>query len=138
MIHTKPVIPSIFTCSLLIRCVLLLLESTEKRSILLPPYCELSKESTSGSINRSVFFWLTSLFIGGYQRVLSLGDLCPLDPQLQCQKLQERFNPAWTMVGTGIYLLYQKDFRIDSSLKCMTRLVRTLCSRRGSQSNFGK
>lgn len=98
MIHTKPVISSIFTCSLLIRCVLLLLESTEKRSILLPPYCELSKESTSGSIDRSVFFWLTSLFIGGYQRVLSLGDLYPLDPQLQCHQLQERFNPAWDKV----------------------------------------
>lgn len=28
-IHTKPVVPSILTCSLLIRCILLLLESTE-------------------------------------------------------------------------------------------------------------
>ncbi|KAI9845011.1 MAG: hypothetical protein M1837_005155 [Sclerophora amabilis] len=75
-----------------------ILESTEKRSILVPPYKEYPKEATSGTLSRSVFFWLSSLFVNGYKHVLSLGDLFPLDKKLYSERLQNDMQLAWDKV----------------------------------------
>lgn len=95
MLSEHRAIPIVFTCTMVLRCVLVILESTEKRNILIQPYKEYPKESTSGTFNRSVFYWLSSLFINGYKNVLSLGDLFPLDKNLYSEKLQSEFQSAW-------------------------------------------
>jgi len=88
-------IPVLFTCGIALQCVMIVLESTEKRGILIQPYRNVSRETTSGIVNRSLFFWLTSLFITGYRGILSLKDLYPLDSQLRSQQLHEALQRAW-------------------------------------------
>ncbi|KAK0370729.1 ABC transporter [Colletotrichum limetticola] len=57
-----------------------------------------SREVTSGTFNRSVFFWLTSLFINGYRNILQLDDLYPLDPKLASEPLYRKLAGAWDQV----------------------------------------
>ncbi|OHE98019.1 ABC transporter [Colletotrichum orchidophilum] len=91
-------IPAVFTCTLVVRTVMIILESTEKRQILVPQHKGYSKEVTSGTFNRSVFFWLTSLFINGYRNILRLDDLYPLDPKLASEPLFRKLTDAWDQV----------------------------------------
>jgi ATP-binding cassette, subfamily C (CFTR/MRP), member 1 len=88
-------VPVLFTCSLAVRAVMLVLESTEKRSILVPAHKGCSEEVTSGAISRSVFFWLTSLFVSGYKKILEMDDLYPLDPKLGSEGLNKALSAAW-------------------------------------------
>ncbi|KAK1984403.1 ABC transporter [Colletotrichum cereale] len=78
--------------------VMVLLESTEKRRILVPQHKGYSKEVTSGTISRSVFFWLTSLFVNGYRNILRLGDLYSLDPKLASEPLSRKLANDWDKV----------------------------------------
>ncbi|KAI8314010.1 ABC transporter atnG [Colletotrichum sp. SAR11_59] len=94
MLGPNQTIPAIFTCTLALRAVMILLESTEKRRILVPQHKGYSKEVTSGTFNRSVFFWLTSLFINGYRNILKLEDLYPLDPKLASEPLYKKLADA--------------------------------------------
>ncbi|KAI8283986.1 ABC transporter atnG [Colletotrichum sp. SAR 10_98] len=94
MLGPNQTIPAIFTCTLALRAVMILLESTEKRRILVPQHKGYSKEVTSGTFNRSVFFWLTSLFINGYRNILKLEDLYPLDPKLASEPLYRKLADA--------------------------------------------
>ncbi|KAI8257462.1 ABC transporter [Colletotrichum sp. SAR 10_77] len=98
MLGPNQTIPAIFTCTLALRAVMILLESTEKRRILVPQHKGYSKEVTSGTFNRSVFFWLTSLFINGYRNILKLEDLYPLDPKLASEPLYKKLAHAWDQV----------------------------------------
>ncbi|KAF5511663.1 ABC transporter atnG [Colletotrichum siamense] len=98
MLGPNQTIPAIFTCTLALRAVMILLESTEKRRILVPQHKGYSKEVTSGTFNRSVFFWLTSLFINGYRNILKLEDLYPLDPKLASEPLYKKLADAWGQV----------------------------------------
>ncbi|KAI8293031.1 ABC transporter atnG [Colletotrichum sp. SAR11_240] len=98
MLGPNQTIPAIFTCTLALRTVMILLESTEKRRILVPQHKGYSKEVTSGTFNRSVFFWLTSLFINGYRNILKLEDLYPLDPKLASEPLYKKLADAWDQV----------------------------------------
>ncbi|KAK2049863.1 ABC transporter [Colletotrichum somersetense] len=78
--------------------VMVLLESTEKRRILVPRHKGYSKEVTSGTFNRSVFFWLTLLFVNGYRNILRLDDLYPLDPELASGPVYRKLADAWNKV----------------------------------------
>ncbi|EQB44229.1 ABC transporter [Colletotrichum gloeosporioides Cg-14] len=98
MLGPNQTIPAIFTCTLALRAVMILLESTEKRRILVPQHKGYSKEVTSGTFNRSVFFWLTSLFTNGYRNILKLEDLYPLDPKLASEPLYKKLADAWDQV----------------------------------------
>ncbi|KAI8155534.1 ABC transporter [Colletotrichum sp. SAR 10_70] len=101
MLGPNQTIPAIFTCTLALRAVMILLESTEKRRILVPQHKGYSKEVTSGTFNRSVFFWLTSLFINGYRNILKLEDLYPLDPKLASEPLYKKLADAWDQARPG-------------------------------------
>ncbi|KAK1689141.1 ABC transporter [Colletotrichum godetiae] len=98
MLGSHQTIPAVFTCTLAVRAVMILLESTEKRRILVSQHKGYSKEVTSGTFNRSVFFWLTSLFINGYRNILRLDDLYPLDPKLASEPLYRKLADAWDQV----------------------------------------
>ncbi|GKT57765.1 ABC multidrug transporter [Colletotrichum tofieldiae] len=98
MLGSHRIIPAVFTCTLALRAVMILLESTEKRRILVPQHKGYSKEVTSGTFNRSVFFWLTSLFVNGYRHILRLDDLYPLDPKLASGPLYRKLADAWDKV----------------------------------------
>ncbi|RFU80509.1 abc transporter [Trichoderma arundinaceum] len=91
-------IPAVFTTSLALRAVMLLLESTEKRAILLEEYKNVSEEGASGPYSLGVFYWLSSLFFAGYRKVLMHEDLYPLDDELRSELLAKRMLEAWGKV----------------------------------------
>ncbi|CAM1501184.1 Fc.00g103460.m01.CDS01 [Cosmosporella sp. VM-42] len=98
MLGSSPTTQAIFTCTLALRAVLLVLESTEKRSILISDHTGCSKEATSGTLNRGVFFWLTPLFLKGHKNILTLEDLYPLDEKLRSEHLHKTLTDAWDKV----------------------------------------
>ncbi|KAG9258286.1 multidrug resistance-like protein [Emericellopsis atlantica] len=89
---------SLLTASLTLRAVILLLESTEKRSYLLPEYRSVSAETTSGPINTSLFWWLNPLFLRGYRSLLHYDHLGRLDEELESERLAVRLRHAWRNV----------------------------------------
>lgn len=85
---------ALFHSSIALRAILLILESIEKRGILLPPHKTASSEVIKGPLNRGVFFWVTTLFLRGYTHILKLEDLYPLDPKMHSQDLCEILKAA--------------------------------------------
>ena len=91
---TSP-IPALFTTILALKAMMLILESTEKRSILLDGHRDVAPESVSGPYNLGVFYWLSTLFFTGYRKVLDRNDLYPLDEELRSKKLAMTMVDAW-------------------------------------------
>ncbi|RAK74447.1 putative multidrug resistance protein [Aspergillus fijiensis CBS 313.89] len=76
--------------------LLLVLETVDKRACLYDAFrSRYPPESTSGIINRSFFWWLSPLFVRGYRKNLSLGDLDRVDQELSAGPLHERMQVAW-------------------------------------------
>jgi len=61
----REVVAGIFTASVGVKAVVIVLEGLGKRSILLEAWREASRESTSGVFNRSLFWWLNGLLVSG-------------------------------------------------------------------------
>ncbi len=93
-------IPIVFTYTLALRTILIVLESTEKRRLLGPQHACISPEATSGAFSRVLFIWLTSLFAKGYRRVLKLQDLYQLTDELSSERLHKVFQKAWNDGGS--------------------------------------
>ncbi|KZL81674.1 abc transporter [Colletotrichum incanum] len=107
--------PALFTVSLALRFLMLAHESAGKRRILLPDYRAYAKSATASTLSRSTFFWLRSLFIGGYKRNIALRDLDPLEPGLESEPLYRSYRNAWEKVpdktaGGVLYLTWLKVF----------------------------
>jgi ATP-binding cassette subfamily C (CFTR/MRP) protein 1 len=85
--HVEPAILGLFTADVVIKVVLLLLESMSKRSYLKAPYNSYSPETTSGIFNRSFFWWLNPVVFTGFRKILTLDDLFTSDPELQSEAL---------------------------------------------------
>lgn len=75
LIEGTKLIAKVFTTTVAIKFTVLVSEAWEKRSILRAQYRELSPESTSGILGRSVFWWLNPLMKIGFGRPLTEQDL---------------------------------------------------------------
>jgi ATP-binding cassette subfamily C (CFTR/MRP) protein 1 len=91
-LHT---IAAVFSVSAAFKVGILVLEAKEKRAFLVPPWNQAPPESLSGTINRSVFWWLNSLFLRGYKGVLGLDSLWPTDHYMDSEQLLARLNLVW-------------------------------------------
>jgi ATP-binding cassette subfamily C (CFTR/MRP) protein 1 len=91
----SPIIPAIFTSTLVLRALLLVFECFEKRHLLSPRYRNCSKELTRGAVSNAVFWWLNPLFFKGYKQTLVLQDLYPLEETLLSKPLHEALADAW-------------------------------------------
>ncbi|KAJ6131239.1 hypothetical protein N7523_001699 [Penicillium sp. IBT 18751x] len=80
------------------KCLLVLLEAVEKRSILKTEFAGYPSEATAGFYNRSLFWWLNPLFRVGYSNVLSVRDLFVLDKELSSERLLALFEERWSKV----------------------------------------
>jgi hypothetical protein len=83
------------SCSTAFKLTLLVLETIEKRNILISDGKGLSRESTSGPFSRGFFVWLNSLLISGWATVLTNNDLPTIYEKLSSEKLAVRFGKAW-------------------------------------------
>ncbi|QPC79478.1 hypothetical protein HYE68_010230 [Fusarium pseudograminearum] len=81
--------------SAVVKLALLVLETVEKRKILISSDKPISKESTSGPFSRGFFVWLNSLLISGWATVLTNNDLPTIYEKLSSEKLAVRFGKAW-------------------------------------------
>ncbi|KAM0196950.1 hypothetical protein ACHAPI_005499 [Fusarium lateritium] len=86
---------AILSCSTAFKLALLVLETIEKRRILISDEKSISKESTSGPFSRGFFVWLNSLLISGWATVLTNNDLPTIYEKLSSEKLAVRFGKAW-------------------------------------------
>lgn len=89
------VIAIVFTASVGLKVVILLLEAIEKRRILQQKYKAYPPEAISGLYNKGFFWWLNSLFRRGFSKLLFIEDLFTLDKHLAAEYLQEKLQGAW-------------------------------------------
>lgn len=73
------------TVAVAFKAVLLVVESLEKRSILLPPYRVLPHESTAGIFNEWFCWWMNPLLLFGYRHTHSLDTLYEVDHDLSVE-----------------------------------------------------
>ncbi|RSM15280.1 hypothetical protein CEP52_000842 [Fusarium oligoseptatum] len=81
--------------STIFKLAVLVLETIEKRKILITVDHAPSKESTSGPFSRGFFIWLNSLLFSGWATVLTNNDLPAIYEKLSSEKLELRFGKAW-------------------------------------------
>ncbi|KFY35276.1 hypothetical protein V494_06064 [Pseudogymnoascus sp. VKM F-4513 (FW-928)] len=81
--------------SLLAADMALFLEGKNKRAFFSNIDSERPHQETSGILNRSVLWWLNSLFLTGYKKVLVLEDLCHLDEEIASEKPIANFETKW-------------------------------------------
>lgn len=85
----------VFTLSLALKTVMLLVETRPKRTVLTPELQNCSPEATSGVINRALFWWLNDLMARGYKGELSMDSLYALDDELASDRLLNRLRVHW-------------------------------------------
>lgn len=83
---------SIFVATIGLKVVILLLEARRKERWVTWDEKEHSPEETSGIFSLGVFFWLNRMFATGYGKILSLGDLYPLDSSLCGKVVHDDFS----------------------------------------------
>ncbi|KAE9378324.1 putative multidrug resistance protein [Stipitochalara longipes BDJ] len=93
--HVDPSILGLFTADVVIKLVLLLLESKSKRLYLKPPYNSYSPETTSGIFNRGFFWWLNPVVLMGFRKILTLDDLFTSDLELLSEPLLHQMQHSW-------------------------------------------
>lgn len=94
-------IPAVFSASLAMKFIILILEATEKRRYLNSEDQHRGPEETSGLLNRSLFLWLNKLIRMGFRKILRMEDLYPIDDELATESLRIRFARAWRQ---GMYV----------------------------------
>lgn len=108
----------LFVTTVGVKLVILLLESLRKTRWVQWDDKEHSPEETSGIFSIGVFFWLNSVLLLGYKKVLGVPDLFALDSTLEAERLHKEFAKnlravklkgdklallkvlVWTMKGT--------------------------------------
>jgi hypothetical protein len=95
MIGTNRLIPSLHTVCIALRVLQLVVESVEKRILLIERYANTPREGTRTILSNTVFWWLNSLFLTGYKKNLCLDDLIPLEYSLGARQLYGPMTTAW-------------------------------------------
>jgi ATP-binding cassette subfamily C (CFTR/MRP) protein 1 len=93
--HDDAAILGLFTASISIKTVLLLLEVRSKRGYLKAPYNRFSPETTGGIFNHSFFWWLSPVLTTGFKKILTVNDLSTTDPELLSESLQNQMQSSW-------------------------------------------
>lgn len=81
----------LFTTTVVVKALLIILESQHKTRWLSWDTKEHSPEETSGLYSLGAFAWLNKLFLMGYKRSLTLDDLYPLDQAMASNVLHAKF-----------------------------------------------
>ncbi|CAI7673382.1 unnamed protein product [Penicillium pancosmium] len=95
------------TVALLVRSLLLVLETSESRKPLSPQYGRISPESFTGIFSQSTYWWLNGLFVSGFRGELSLDELYPLDEKLLTKSLVSRGDHTWKEKPTRRLALFR-------------------------------
>lgn len=88
-------VTTLFAGSLMVKTIAFALESIEKRSLLRKGFENSSIETTSGVINRSLFWWLNSVLRSGSQTTLTVDTLPALDEELNEATIAQSLTEKW-------------------------------------------
>ncbi|KAK5990162.1 ABC multidrug transporter B [Cladobotryum mycophilum] len=88
-------VAAVFSASVAIKAIILVLEALDKRRLLVGAYSRLSREATSSIFSRSAFWWLNSLLLDGSKRVLSIRDLFSINEKLSSEQLAQDLQTQW-------------------------------------------
>lgn len=115
--HAATSIAAFLSLSLAVKCIVLVTEAVEKRSLLLRPYQDCPPEVTGSLYNTSVFWWLNPLLKVGFGKTLDVEDLFNLDQDLSSTNISTRFSQKWArakfrgrhtlLLTTGHVLIWQ-------------------------------
>jgi hypothetical protein len=86
---------SLFALSCAIKAILLVFEATEKKKLLKKAYENSPIESTSGVINRALFWWLRDLLWRGSKTTLTVDSLPSLDDDLKNASTSQSLFDKW-------------------------------------------
>ncbi|KAK7455438.1 hypothetical protein Landi51_02642 [Colletotrichum acutatum] len=86
----------VFTASLVVKAVMLVLEETPKRAYLPDSEKDVAVECTTGVVSRSLFWWLNGLFFQGFKLLIGLEDLGPIDRKFDSTVLLGRLDRVWS------------------------------------------
>ncbi|KAF5718138.1 multidrug resistance-associated 1 [Fusarium mundagurra] len=104
----------LFTAATSAKALILVSEAWEKRSILRVQYRDLSPETTSGILGRSVFWWINPLMKLGFSNFLTEHDLYPIEKSLLGKRLFAQVEKSWHAVrGSLISLVYDKTLDLS-------------------------
>ncbi|KAG5781567.1 hypothetical protein H9Q73_004760 [Fusarium xylarioides] len=113
----------LFTAATSAKALILVSEAWEKRSILRVQYRDLSPETTSGILGRSVFWWINPLMKLGFSNSLTEHDLYAIEKSLVGKRLFAQIANAfyWHMTyqfvtavrGSLISLVYDKTLDLS-------------------------
>ena len=91
--------PALLAAEISFKFLLLILESTSKRSYLREPYKDLPIEQTVSDLNRAFLFWVNPLILLGNSKLLTPSDLPTLDETLKSRDLRVRMEKVWDDTG---------------------------------------
>ncbi|KAF5532006.1 multidrug resistance-associated 1 [Fusarium phyllophilum] len=104
----------LFTAATSAKALILVSEAWEKRSILRVQYRDLSPETTSGILGRSVFWWINPLMKLGFSNSLTEHDLYAIEKSLVGKRLFAQVEKSWRAVrGSLISLVYDKTLDLS-------------------------
>lgn len=112
---------SLLSTSFAFKVSILILESVEKRDILLNKINPPSNESTSGPVSRGFFLWLNSLLLSGWATVLTNNDLPAIYERLSSQKLATRFSTMWEKGTFTMNIIWRRKELANSSIALRRR-----------------
>ena len=81
-----------FSAAIALKVAVLVLEAQQKSAWVCWDSKEHSPEETSGVFSLGVFFWLNQILRVGNRKLLTVGDLYPLDSALNAQSLHDEFS----------------------------------------------
>lgn len=92
---TTQTVTIFFAISCVIKATILGLEATEKRSLLQKRYKNSPIESTSGVLNRAIFWWLNELLWRGSKDILTVDSLPALDNDIRAASNPRSLLERW-------------------------------------------
>lgn len=108
-----------------IKISMLLLEAQQKGPHLLEPYKNYPPEATSGFWSLCFVWWLNSLFVAGFQKLLTTDDLSGMDINMTSQVIGHKLQKAWdecSELFPDVNLLFDilTHFRNSKGIVCIT------------------
>ncbi|KAJ8114351.1 hypothetical protein OPT61_g3746 [Boeremia exigua] len=85
----------LFTASLAIKVIILILESKQKVAWIQQDWKKHSPEERIGFFDMGLFIWLRQLFMAGYSSVLTIDNLYSLDPNLSSERMHDLLNACF-------------------------------------------
>ncbi|XMA07310.1 hypothetical protein WAI453_000101 [Rhynchosporium graminicola] len=113
--HETSTLLGLSTTSVVLKAVLLVLESRSKRRYLRAPYNGYSPETTGGIFNRSFFWWINPILATGFRRLLTLDDLFQTDASLLTDPLRNRMQNSWEKYHAAIKYVSQPSAARDEN-----------------------